>query len=385
MNQEAVTDLHALLTYFSQQGGSDLFITAGRPASMKKDGKLIDITEEKLTPAIATSLTHAIMNHDQLSNFQTTQESNFAYHISGLARYRVNAFIQRGTPGLVIRSVHTQIPSFESLKLPAILHDIILEKRGMVLIVGGTGSGKSTTLASLIDVRNRKTQGHIITIEDPIEFIHTHQNCIVTQREVGVDTDSYATALKNTLRQAPDVILIGEIRSRDTMEHAIAFSETGHLCLSTLHANNTNQTLDRVVNFFSSAERAHILMDLSLNLKAIVSQRLIPKIGGGLVAAIEVLINTPRMAELIFGGKVGEIKQLIMSSQAQGMQTFDQALFELYEAKQITYEDALRNADSTNDLRLNIKLNSKLPLPNAEYEEQKAEPALAFSLRSHSE
>jgi twitching motility protein PilU len=325
------------------------------------------------------------MNHDQLSNFQTTQESNFAYHISGLARYRVNAFIQRGTPGLVIRSVHTQIPSFESLKLPAILHDIILEKRGMVLIVGGTGSGKSTTLASLIDVRNRKTQGHIITIEDPIEFIHTHQNCIVTQREVGVDTDSYATALKNTLRQAPDVILIGEIRSRDTMEHAIAFSETGHLCLSTLHANNTNQTLDRVVNFFSSAERAHILMDLSLNLKAIVSQRLIPKIGGGLVAAIEVLINTPRMAELIFGGKVGEIKQLIMSSQAQGMQTFDQALFELYEAKQITYEDALRNADSTNDLRLNIKLNSKLPLPNAEYEEQKAEPALAFSLRSHSE
>ncbi|WP_127471336.1 PilT/PilU family type 4a pilus ATPase [Thiomicrorhabdus aquaedulcis] len=383
MNNDTLNDLHALLTYFSQQGGSDLFITAGRPASMKKDGKIIDITEEKLTPAIATQLTHAIMNHDQLASFQTTQECNFAYHISGLARYRVNAFIQRGTPGLVIRSVHTHIPSFESLKLPPILRDIILEKRGLVLIVGGTGSGKSTTLASLIDVRNRETQGHIITIEDPIEFIHSHQNCIVTQREVGVDTDSYSTALKNTLRQAPDVILIGEIRSRETMEHAIAFSETGHLCLSTLHANNANQTLDRIVNFFSSAERAHILMDLSLNIKAIVSQRLVPKIGGGLVAAIEVLINTPRMAELIFNGKVGEIKQLMLASEAQGMQTFDQALFELYEAQKITYEDALRNADSTNDLRLNIKLNSQLPPPNAEYEEQKAQPTPTFSLRTH--
>ncbi len=364
MDTDNVSNLHKLLIHFSQQGGSDLFITAGRPATMKKDRRLVNLTEEKLVPTVVTKLCLEIMNHDQLSTFQNTQESNFAYHIPGIARYRVNVFVQRGTAGMVIRSVHTEIPDFNSLNLPSILKDRIMEKNGLILIVGGTGSGKSTTLASLVDLRNNETEGHIITIEDPIEFVHSHKKCIVTQREVGVDTDSYASALKNTLRQAPDVILIGEIRTQETMEHAIAFSETGHLCLSTLHANNTNQTLDRIINFFPADHRDHILMDLSLNLKAIVSQRLIPKIGGGLIAAVEVLINTPRMAELIFKGKVSEIKQLMQSSKVAGMQTFDTALFNLYEQGLISYEDALRGADSMNDLRLNIKLNSTLPLPH---------------------
>lgn len=377
---EELSELDKLLVYFSNHGGSDLFITAGRPATMKKDGVLIPLTEEKLSPAMATQLTHKLMNHDQLTTFQNTQESNFAYHISGLARYRVNVFMQRGTPGMVIRSVHTEIPNFEDLKLPSILKEIIMDKHGLILIVGGTGSGKSTTLASLVDVRNSTKDGHIITIEDPIEFIHSHKKSIVTQREVGVDTDNYESALKNTLRQAPDVILIGEIRARETMEHAIAFSETGHLCLSTLHANNTNQTLDRIINFFPADQRDHILMDLSLNLKAVVSQRLIPKIGGGLIAAVEVLINTPRIAELIFKGKVNEIKQLMQGSGALGMQTFDQALFDLYENGLITYHDALRGADSMNDLRLNIKLNSKLPQPKDDGSEL-SNSAMQFSLK----
>nr|WP_321324688.1 PilT/PilU family type 4a pilus ATPase [Thiomicrorhabdus sp.] len=378
--QENLTELQKLLVFFSQKGGSDLFITAGRPATMKKDGKLISLTEDRLTAEASQALAYQIMNHDQLATFQNTQESNFAYHISGIARYRVNVFMQRGTPGMVIRSVHTEIPKFEDLNLPAILKEVIMDKHGLVLIVGGTGSGKSTTLASLVDVRNSTRDGHIITIEDPIEFMHSHKKSIVTQREVGVDTDSYDSALKNTLRQAPDVILIGEIRSRDTMEHAIAFSETGHLCLSTLHANNTNQTLDRIINFFPADQRQHILMDLSLNLKAIVSQRLIPKIGGGQIAAVEVLINTPRIAELIFSGKVNEIKQLMQNSSALGMQTFDQALFDLYENGLITYKDALRGADSMNDLRLNIKLNSKLPQPQDE-ESDLASDAISFSLK----
>ncbi|MEA1989043.1 MAG: PilT/PilU family type 4a pilus ATPase [Pseudomonadota bacterium] len=380
VDTENLSELDKLLVFFSNNGGSDLFITAGRPATMKKDGKLISLTEDKLTADTSTKLAHKIMNHDQLTTFQNTQESNFAYHISGIARYRVNVFMQRGTPGMVIRSVHTDIPKFEDLNLPSIIKESIMEKHGLVLIVGGTGSGKSTTLASLVDVRNSTMDGHIITIEDPIEFIHRHKKSIVTQREVGVDTDSYDSALKNTLRQAPDVILIGEIRSRDTMEHAIAFSETGHLCLSTLHANNTNQTLDRIVNFFPANQRGHILMDLSLNLKAVISQRLIPKIGGGLIAAVEVLINTPRIAELIFHGKVNEIKQLMQNSSALGMQTFDQALFDLYENGLITYQDALRGADSMNDLRLNIKLNSKLPLPNDDDSDLSSE-AIKFSLK----
>jgi len=380
VDTENLSELDKLLVFFSNNGGSDLFITAGRPATMKKDGKLISLTEDKLTADTATKLAHKIMNHDQLTTFQNTQESNFAYHISGIARYRVNVFMQRGTPGMVIRSVHTDIPKFEDLNLPSIIKESIMEKHGLVLIVGGTGSGKSTTLASLVDVRNSTMDGHIITIEDPIEFIHRHKKSIVTQREVGVDTDSYESALKNTLRQAPDVILIGEIRSRDTMEHAIAFSETGHLCLSTLHANNTNQTLDRIVNFFPANQRGHILMDISLNLKAVISQRLIPKIGGGLIAAVEVLINTPRIAELIFHGKVNEIKQLMQNSSALGMQTFDQALFDLYENGLITYQDALRGADSMNDLRLNIKLNSKLPLPSDDDSDLSSE-AIKFSLK----
>ena len=379
-NNQNLTELQKLLVFFSNQGGSDLFITAGRAATMKKDGHLISLTEDKLSAETATKLTQQIMNHDQLTTFQNTQESNFAYHISGIARYRVNVFMQRGTPGMVIRSVHTDIPKFDDLNLPVILKEAIMDKNGLILIVGGTGSGKSTTLASLVDVRNSTSDGHIITIEDPIEFIHRHKKSIVTQREVGVDTDSYDSALKNTLRQAPDVILIGEIRSRDTMEHAIAFSETGHLCLSTLHANNTNQTLDRIINFFPADQRGHILMDLSLNLKAVVSQRLIPKIGGGLIAAVEVLINTPRMAELIFQGKVNEIKQLMQNSGALGMQTFDQALFDLYENGLVTYKDALRGADSMNDLRLNIKLNSKLPQPSDEDGDLNSD-AIKFSLK----
>jgi len=377
---ENLTELQKLLIFFTKKGGSDLFITAGRPATMKKDGHLFSLTEDKLTADTAQSLAFQIMNHDQLTTFQNTQESNFAYHISGIARYRVNVFMQRGTPGMVIRSVHTEIPKFEDLNLPPILKEAVMDKHGLVLIVGGTGSGKSTTLASLVDVRNTTRDGHIITIEDPIEFVHRHKKSIVTQREVGVDTDSYDSALKNTLRQAPDVILIGEIRSRDTMQHAIAFSETGHLCLSTLHANNTNQTLDRIINFFPADQRQHILMDLSLNLKAVVSQRLIPKIGGGQIAAVEVLINTPRIAELIFNGKVNEIKQLMQNSNALGMQTFDQALFDLYENGLITYNDALRGADSMNDLRLNIKLNSKLPQPQDTGNDLASE-AISFSLK----
>jgi twitching motility protein PilU len=378
--EQQLSELEKLMVFFSNQGGSDLFITAGRPATMKKEGKLISLTEDKLTAQTATQLAIQLMNHEQLTTFQNTQECNFAYHIAGTARYRVNVFVQRGTPGMVIRSVHTDIPSFETLNLPSILKESIMDKNGLILIVGGTGSGKSTTLASLVDVRNSTRDGHIITIEDPIEFIHRHKKSIVTQREVGVDTDSYESALKNTLRQAPDVILIGEIRSRETMEHAIAFAETGHLCLSTLHANNTNQTLDRIVNFFPADQRDHVLMDLSLNLKAIVSQRLIPKIGGGLVAAVEVLINTPRMSELIFKSKIGEMKQLMQTSGVLGMQTFDQALFDLYENGLITYKDALRGADSLNDLRLNIKLNSKLPPPNEGDDVESSEP-ITFSLK----
>ncbi len=362
--EQNYSDLQKMLIHFTQHGGSDLFITAGRPATMKQNSRLINLTEDRIMPPLAIQLCNELMNEEQQAIFKETHECNFAFHIAGIARYRANVFMQRGTPGMVIRAVQTDIPNFDSLKLPSILKELIMEKNGLILIVGGTGSGKSTTLASLVDYRNRESEGHIITIEDPIEFVHSHKRSIVTQREVGVDTDTYDSALKNTLRQAPNVILIGEIRAKETMEHAIAFAETGHLCLSTLHSNNTNQTLDRIMNFFPADQHAHILMDLSLNLRAIVSQRLIPKIGGGLIAAVEVLINTPRISELILKGKVSEIKQLMQNSQALGMQTFDQSLFKLYEDEIITYEDALRGADSANDLRLNIKLNSKRPIPS---------------------
>jgi len=355
--------LHALLNAFVKQQGSDLFITAHAPVSMKVSGRIQALTKDPLTADAARQLTLALMNPAQQTEFNQQREANFAYQLANISRFRVSAFMQQGLSGCVIRRIEAHIPSFESLNLPTILKELILEKRGLILFVGGTGSGKSTSLASLIVHRNRTTEGHIITIEDPIEYVHQHQSCIVTQREVGVDTDSYETALKNTLRQAPDVILIGEIRSQDTMEHAITFAETGHLCLSTLHANNTNQALDRIINFFPEERRDQLLMDLSLNLRAIISQRLLPKNGGGRIAAVEVLINTPRMSELIFNGQVGEMKALIQASQSQGMQTFDQALFDLYEADAIRYEDALRNADSLNDLRLNIKLNSQRPLP----------------------
>lgn len=379
-HNKELSELDKMLVYFTNHNGSDLFITAGRPATMKSEGALINLTQEKLSPDVTQSLCYQLMNDEQIKSFEDTMECNFAYHIEGLARFRVNVFMQRGSVGMVVRSVRTEIPEFESLRLPSVLKDVIMDKNGLVLIVGGTGSGKSTTLASLVDIRNSTKEGHIITIEDPIEFMHSHKKSIITQREVGVDTEDYAHALKNTLRQAPDVILIGEIRSRETMEHAIAFAETGHLCLSTLHANNTNQVLERIINFFPAGDRSHILMDLSINLKAVVSQRLVPKIGGGLIAAVEVLLNTPRISELIYQGNTVEIKEVMQKSAALGMQTFDQALFELYESGLIDYKDALRAADSMNDLRLNIKLNSKLPAPEEELEESTLS-STSFSLK----
>lgn len=368
MDTQELSELEQILVYFSQQGGSDLFVTAGLPITMKLSGKFVPVTENPLTAKQSQELCAELMNSEQLEEFIKHSESNFAFQIPGCGRYRVNVYIQRGTPGMVIRNVKTEIPKFEELNLPEVLKEQILKKRGLILFVGGTGSGKSTSLAALVDIRNTETTNHIITIEDPIEFMHRHKASIVTQREVGVDTESYEAALKNTLRQAPDVILIGEIRAQETMEHAIAFAETGHLCLSTLHANNTNQALDRIINFFPPNQKNHILLDLSLNLRMIVSQRLIPKMGGGMIAAVEVLINTPRIAELIYKGAVTEIKEQIQKSTALGMQTFDQALFNLYEAGKISYEDALKNADAMNDLRLQIKLHSKRPPPLNEFD-----------------
>jgi len=358
--EKAIKYMHDLLRMMVQKDGSDLFITAGAVPSMKVDGDMKPISNQALSPQHTQVLVSAIMNDKQRAEFEETQECNFAISLPGVSRFRVNAFTQRGSVGVVLRVIRSEIPKFEDLNLPPILKDISLTKRGLVIFVGATGSGKSTSLAAMVGYRNQNSHGHIITIEDPIEFIHNHKNCIVTQREVGVDTDSYEIALKNTLRQAPDVILIGEIRDRETMEHAIAFAETGHLCLSTLHANSTNQALDRIINFFPEDRRQQLLMDLSLNLKSLVSQRLIPTISGnGRMAAIEIMINSPLMADLIFKGNIHEIKILISKSNELGMQTFDQALFDLYEAGQIKYEDALRNADSVNDLRLRIKLEGK--------------------------
>lgn len=364
---QQLSELQKILVYFTENDGSDLFITAGLPITMKKDGALVHLTENKLSAKQSSDLCAELMNAEQLEDFIEHSECNFAFQIPGHGRYRVNVYIQRGTPGMVIRNVKTEIPDFSSLNLPEVLKEQILKKRGLILFVGGTGSGKSTSLAALVDIRNTQTDNHIITIEDPIEFMHRHKKSIVTQREVGVDTESYEAALKNTLRQAPDVILIGEIRAQETMEHAIAFAETGHLCLSTLHANNTNQALDRIINFFPPNQKNHILLDLSLNLRMIVSQRLVPKVGGGRIAAVEVMINSPRVSELIYKGEVTEIKEQIKNSTALGMQTFDQSLFHLYEAGQISYEDALKNADAMNDLRLEIKLKSKRPPPSNEF------------------
>jgi len=342
------------------KNASDLFITTGFPPAMKIDGKVTPVTNQALSAQQAKEITRSIMNDKQAAEYEATNECNFAVGIPGLARFRVNAFVQRGSAGLVFRTIATKIPKFEELGLPEVLKEVAMTKRGLVIFVGGTGSGKSTSLAAMVGYRNENSHGHIITIEDPVEFIHEHKNCIITQREIGVDTDNWHIALKNTLRQAPDVILIGEIRDRETMDYAIAFAETGHLCMATLHANSTNQALDRIINFFPEERRNQLLMDLSLNVKAFVSQRLIPRRDGkGRVAAMEIMLNSPLISDLIFKGEVHEIKEIVSKSRELGMQTFDQALFDLYEAGLISYEDALRNADSVNEVRLRIKLEGK--------------------------
>ena len=357
---KAITFMHDLLRNMLQKGGSDLFITVGAPPSMKVDGKLIPITNQPLTSSHAQVIVRSIMNDRQIREYEETQECNFAISLPNVSRFRVNAFMQRNSSGMVLRVINAEIPTIEELTLPPIIKDIAMTKRGLVIFVGGTGCGKSTSLAAMIGYRNENSQGHIVTIEDPIEFVHKHRNCIVTQREVGVDTESFEIALKNTLRQAPDVILIGEIRDRETMEHAVAFAETGHLCLATLHANSTNQALDRIINFFPEERRAQLLMDLSLNLKSLISQRLLPrKNTDGRIPAVEIMINSPLMADLIFKGDVPKMKELISKSKEAGMQTFDQHLFDLIEEDLITMEDGLRNADSVNDLRLRLKLESK--------------------------
>ena len=357
---QAMKFMHDLLRLMVQKKGSDLFITAGFPPAIKVDGKIMPVSNQILTPQHTAELARSIMNDRQSAEFEATKECNFAISPAGIGRFRVNAFIQQGRVGVVCRTINQTIPTIDELGLPPVLKDVAMTKRGLVIFVGGTGTGKTTSLAALVDYRNENTYGHIITIEDPIEFVHDHKNCIVTQREVGVDTDDWKPALKNTLRQAPDVILMGEIRDRDTMDYAIAFAETGHLCLATLHANSANQAIDRIINFFPEERRHQLLMDLSLNLRAMISQRLLPKKDGkGRLAAIEVMLNSPYIADLIFKGEVGEIKEAMKKSRELGMQTFDQALFDLYEAGRISYEDALRNADSLNDLRLNIKLHGK--------------------------
>ena len=349
-----------LLRLMLGKKASDMFITAGFPPAMKIDGKMTPISQQVLSPQQAREIARSIMNDKQTAEFDASNECNFAIGMPGVARFRVNAFVQRGSVGLVFRTITTKIPKLEELGLPEVLKDIAMTKRGLVIFVGGTGSGKSTSLAAMVGYRNENSFGHIITIEDPVEFVHEHNNCIITQREIGVDTDSWHIALKNTLRQAPDVILIGEIRDRETMDYAVAFAETGHLCMATLHANSTNQALDRIINFFPEERRHQLLMDLSLNVRAFVSQRLIPKADGiGRVAAIEIMINSPLISDLIFKGDVHEIKEIIGRSRESGMQTFDQALFDLHERGDISYEDALRNADSVNDLRLKVKLHGK--------------------------
>jgi twitching motility protein PilU len=358
MNAEKT--VHDLLRLMLSKNASDLFITAGFAPAIKVDGKITPVANQTLTPAHTRELARAIMNDKQWGSFEATNECNFAIAPPDIGRFRVNVFVQQGRTGIVMRTINTVIPRFEELGLPPVLKDIAMVKRGLVVFVGGTGSGKSTSLAAMVGHRNENAADHIITVEDPIEYVHEHRKSIITQREVGVDTENWFSALKNMLRQAPDVILIGEIRDRETMEYAIAFAETGHLCLSTLHANSANQALDRIINFFPEEKRDQLLMDLSLNLKGFISQRLIPRKGGvGRIAAVEILLNSPLISDLIFKGQVHEIKEIMSKSRELGMQTFDQALFDLYEAGFISYEDALRNADSLNDLRLQIKLHGQ--------------------------
>ena len=348
-----------LLRLMVSRNGSDLFLTADFPPAIKVDGKVTKVSPQPLTGQHTLALARSVMNDKQAAEFERTKECNFAISPQGVGRFRVNAFVQQGNIGLVLRTIPKTLPTIDSLGLPQVLKDVTMTKRGLVIFVGATGSGKSTSLAAMVDHRNENSWGHIITVEDPVEFVHPHKNCIVTQREIGVDTDGWGIALKNMMRQAPDVILMGEIRDRETMDHAVAFAETGHLCMATLHANSANQALDRIINFFPEERRAQLLMDLSLNLKALVSQRLLPRQEGkGRIAAVEIMLNTPLISELIFKGEVAEIKEIMKRSRELGMQTFDQSLFDLYEGHLVTYEDAVRNADSVNDLRLQIKLNS---------------------------
>ena len=352
--------INELLKLMVSRNGSDLFITADFPPAIKVDGKVTKVSGQALGSQHTLALTRSVMNDRQTAEFERTKECNFAISPTGVGRFRVNAFVQQGKVGMVMRTIPAKLPTIDGLGMPQVLKDVAMTKRGLTILVGATGSGKSTTLAAMIDWRNENSYGHIVTVEDPVEFVHPHKNCIVTQREIGIDTDSWEMALKNALRQAPDVILMGEIRDRETMDLAIAFAETGHLCMATLHANSSNQALDRMINFFPEERRTQLLMDLSLNMKALISQRLLPRQEGkGRCAAVEILLNTPLVADLIFQGKVGELKDLMKRSRELGMQTFDQALFDMYEANLVTYEDVLRNADSVNDLRLAIKLDSE--------------------------
>ncbi|WP_028079700.1 PilT/PilU family type 4a pilus ATPase [Solimonas soli] len=356
--EQAIKLVQQLLALMKQKGASDLFITAGFPPAIKLDGQMTPVMEKALPGEASAMIVRSLMNDRQIKEFEASNECNFAIAPPGIGRFRVNAFVQQGRVGGVLRTITTEIPTFEQLGLPEQMKKIVMEKRGLVLMVGATGSGKSTSLAAMVGHRNQNSRGHIVTIEDPIEYVHPHLGCMITQREVGTDTFSWEAALKNTLRQAPDVILIGEIRTREGMEYAVNFAETGHLVLATLHANSANQALDRVINFFPEEKREQLLMDLSLNLKAIISQRLVRKEGGGRTAAMEILINSPLIADMIFKGEVAGIKEVMARSNEQGMITFDQYLFELFEAGTIGYDEAIRNADSQNELRLRIKLES---------------------------
>ncbi len=357
---QATEFIHSSLALMVKRGGSDLFISAGFPPAIKVDGNVEKLSVHPLSPEHTQALAMAVMNDKQRRDFEASKAVNFAISPTGIGRFRANAFTQRGSVALVARKIPLEIPTLDGLQLPSTLKELAMTKRGLIIFVGATGSGKSTSLAAMVDWRNEHSQGHIITIEDPIEFLHPHKNCIVNQREVGIDSLGWDDALKDTLRQAPDVILMGEIRDRETMDQAVAFAETGHLALATLHANNANQAIDRIINFFPEERRAQLLMDLSLNLKAIVSQRLIRlEQGKGRVAAVEVMINSPLIAEKVLNGEVGDIKDVMKKSRELGMQTFDQALFDLFEDGRISYEDALRNADSMNDLRLTIKLHGR--------------------------
>ncbi|MDJ0861442.1 MAG: PilT/PilU family type 4a pilus ATPase [Gammaproteobacteria bacterium] len=358
--EQAIKFMLDLLRLLVQKEGSDLFITVGFPPAIKIHGKVTPVSKKALTQENCQAMTYAIMNDKQMKGFEESKECNFAISPAGIGRFRVNAFVQQANTGMVLRTITTEPPTIDGMALPESLKDIAMTKRGLVIMVGGTGSGKSTSLASMINYRNENSYGHIITVEDPIEYIHPHKNCIITQREIGIDTEDWHIALKNTLRQAPDVILLGEIRDRETMEFGIQFAETGHLAMATLHANSSNQALDRIINFFPEERRQQLLMDLSLNLKAVISQRLLRRADGkGRVAAIEIMLNTPLIADLILKGEVHELKAVMQKSNELGMKTFDQALFDIYEADLITIEDALRNADSMNELRLRIKLEGK--------------------------